>query len=115
MSKDKEILLNHVLEAIEYIEKYTGEITKEEFLEDEKTQDAVIRRIEIIGEGIKNIPEEFREENQESLWEGAAGMRDILIHQYFSVDMEVVWNTVQKTVPELKENIENMKEGNNSL
>jgi len=90
MSKDEEILLNHVLEAIEYIEQYTGEITKEQFLEDEKTQDAVIRRIEIVGEAIKNMPEEFREENQQSLWEGAAGMGDILIHRYFSVDIELV-------------------------
>lgn len=110
MSKDKEVLLNHVLDAIDHIEKYTADITKQEFLEDEKTQDAVIRRIEITGEAIKNITEDSKEENKESLWEGAAGMRDILIHQYFSVDMEVVWNTVQKTIPELKENIEDMKE-----
>jgi uncharacterized protein with HEPN domain len=110
MSKDEEVLLNPVLEAIEHIDKYTEDMTREEFLEDEKTQDAVIRRLEIIGEAIKNMPKEFREENEESLWEGAAGMRDILIHQYFSVDTEVVWNTVEKTVPELKENIEDMKE-----
>ena len=110
MSKDEEVLLNHVIEAIEHIEEYTEGLTKEEFIEDEKTQDAVIRRIEIIVEAIKNVPEEFREEKEESLWEGAAGMRDMLIHQYFSVDTEIVWNTVQKTIPELKQNIENIEE-----
>lgn len=110
MSKDEKVLLNHVLDAIEHIDNYTEDMSREEFLEDEKTQDAVIRRIEIIGEAVKNMPEEFGEENEESLWEGAAGMRDILTHQYFSVDTEIVWNTVEKTVPELKENIKNMKE-----
>jgi len=110
MSKDKETLFSHILEAINKIENYTDDISKEEFLEEVKTQDAVIRRLEIIGEAIKNLPEEFKEENRDELWEGAAGMRDILIHQYFGVDLEIVWNTVNKTLPEVKENIENIKE-----
>lgn len=109
MSKDKETLLNHVLEAIEKIELYTDDISQEEFKKDVKTQDAVIRRLEIIGEAIKNLPEDFKEENRESIWEGAAGMRDILIHQYFGVDLKIIWNTVNQTLPELKENIEAMK------
>ena len=110
MSKDEEVLLNHIKEAIESIEKYTEDATKEDFLNDEKTQDAVIRRLEVIGEATKNLSENFRKENEEPVWEGAAGMRDILIHKYFSVDLELVWNTVQKTVPELKKNIEEIQE-----
>lgn len=109
MSKDKETLLNHVLEAIKKIELYTEDISQEEFRNDIKTQDAVIRRLEIIGEAIKNLPEDFKEENKESIWEGGAEMRDILIHQYFGVDLEIIWNTVNQTLPELKENIEDIK------
>lgn len=74
-----------------------------------KTQDAVIRRLEIIGEAIKNLPGDFNDRQNKALWDGAAGMRDILIHQYFSVDIEIVWNTVQKTVPEIKENIQDIE------
>jgi len=69
-----------------------------------------VRRLEIVGEAIKNLPEEFREQNKDDLWQGAAGMRDILIHQYFGVDLEIVWNTVNQTLPELKENITELKE-----
>ena len=110
MSKDEEVILNHILDAIDHIEHYTDKLTKQEFIEDEKTQDAVIRRLEIIGEAIKSLPDDFNDTQDKALWDGAAGMRDILIHQYFSVDIEIVWNTVQKTVPELKENIEDIKE-----
>lgn len=109
MSKDKETLLKHILEAIERIENYTQDISREEFKEDVKTQDAVIRRLEIVGEAIKNLPEDFKEDNRESIWEGAAGMRDILIHQYFGVDLDIIWNTINQTLPELRENIEEVK------
>jgi uncharacterized protein with HEPN domain len=109
MSKDTETLLNHVLEAIEKIENYTENTSKEEFKRNVKTQDAVIRRLEIIGEAIKNLSEDFKEDNKESIWEGAAGMRDILIHQYFGVDLDIIWNTINQTLPELKENIKEVK------
>ncbi|MFB6158119.1 MAG: DUF86 domain-containing protein [Candidatus Nanohalobium sp.] len=109
MSKDTETLLEHVLEAIERIENYTENTSKEEFKQDVKTQDAVIRRLEIVGEAIKKLPEDFKEDNRESIWEGAAGMRDILIHQYFGVDLDIIWNTINQTLPELKENIKEVK------
>jgi uncharacterized protein with HEPN domain len=69
----------------------------------------VIRRLEIVWEAIKNLPEDFKEDNRESIWKGAAGMRDILIHQYFGVDLDIIWNTINQTLPELKENIKEVK------
>ncbi len=65
--------------------------------------------MEIVGEAIKNLPEDFKQDNRESIWEGAAGPRDILIHQYFGVDLDIIWNTINQTLPELKENIEEVK------
>ncbi|MFB6158132.1 MAG: DUF86 domain-containing protein [Candidatus Nanohalobium sp.] len=62
---------------------------------------------------MKKLPEDFREENREDLWEGAAGMRDILIHQYFGVDLDIVWNKVKDTLPELEENIQEIRKNSN--
>jgi uncharacterized protein with HEPN domain len=107
-NKDAEAFLEHVREAVEWIQEYTADMSKKEFMEDVKTQDAVIRRLEVIGEAIKNLPEEFRQEHDDEVWGGGAGMRDILIHQYFSVDLEIVWNTVEQTVPELKHRVEEL-------
>jgi len=80
-----------VLECIELIEKYTGGKSKEEFLKSIQLQDAVIRRIEIIGEAVKNIPEGIKKSYQDIPWKKIAGMRDILIHEYFGVDLELTW------------------------
>jgi uncharacterized protein with HEPN domain len=105
MSKDEAVLLDHIQEAILKIEEYTESLSKEEFLDDERTQDAVIRRLEIIGEASKNLSSKVEDEKFDEIWEGAAEMRDVLIHQYFGVDLEIVWNTVTQSIPELKENI----------
>lgn len=104
MSKNQETLLKHIKQAIERIESYTEEVTEQKFKQDPKTQDAVIRQLEIIGEAVKNLPEELEEEYSE--WNNAAQMRDILIHQYFGVDIQIVWNTVTEVLPELKEDVE---------
>jgi len=69
-------------------------------------QDGVVRNLEIIGEAVKNIPEDIKRNNPDVEWRKIAGLRDILVHAYFGIDVEVVWDIVKNKVPELKEKIE---------
>lgn len=106
MKKDSEIFLGHILESIKKIEEFTMGVSKEKFLRDIKLQDAVIRRIEIIGEAAKNIPQNFREKHPYIEWAEMAKTRDKLIHGYFGVDIELTWNIIQTDIPLLKRKIE---------
>jgi uncharacterized protein with HEPN domain len=87
MKKDPEVFLEHILQCIELIEEYTEGITKKQFLESIQLQDSIIRRIEIMGEAVKNIPKQAKDRYPDIAWKQIAAMRDILIHEYFGVDL----------------------------
>jgi len=108
--RNYQIYLRDILNAMENIEEFIKDVDFEEFKADDKTASAVIRKLEIIGEATKNIPEEIREKNADVPWKDMAGMRDKLIHFYSGVDYKLVWNTITKRIPLIKPSIKSIVE-----
>ncbi len=102
--KEDAIYLTHILEAIQKIEDYT-QAGHAAFASDVKTQDAVMRNLEIIGEAAKNLSVETKSKSNHIPWKQVAGMRDVLIHAYFGVNIDTVWETVDMQLPILKSEI----------
>lgn len=104
--RNTRVYLEDILGAIGNIERYTAGLTLDQFRNDTKTQDAVVRNLEITGEAVKRIPKEVRDAYPNITWRPAAAMRDFLIHDYPSVDAEAVWETIRNDLPVFKKEIE---------
>ncbi len=100
--RDELVFLEDILECIEKIEDYIDDLTEKEFEDNSEKQDAVIRRIEIIGEAVKNISKGTKEKYPDIQWREIAGMRDVVIHQYFGVTIGLVWRVATSDIPNLK-------------
>ena len=106
MSKDSTIYLADILDAISKIETYTKGVDEEEFTASSLLQDAAIRRIAIIGQAARNLPQEIKDQYPEIPWQRIIGMRNRVIHEYRGVDVELTWGIIQKDLPKLKGQIQ---------
>lgn len=108
MAKEADVFLHHILESIELIEDRIKNVTYRRFANDVDLQDMVIRRLEIIGEAVRSLPKYFRQKHKEIDWQKPADMRSVLIHGYFTVDLDVVWNTILNDLPSFKSQIKKL-------
>ena len=102
MKKDPVLFLKHIIECIERIEKFTVNVNLEKFVKDDLIHSAVNRQLEIIGEAVKNIPITYKQKYTSVPWKEIAGTRDKLIHQYFGVDLNFIYDIIVKHIPKLK-------------
>ncbi len=104
--KDNLVYIKHIRDAIDKIEDYIKGLNFESFSRDNKTIDAVVREIEIIGEAAKNIGDDFKSLHPDFSFQEATNMRNMLIHEYFGVNLKVVWDTIFEDLPKLKKSVE---------
>ena len=100
--------LQHIFAEADYIVEHSTDLTRDEFLADETLKRAFVRSIEVIGEATKHVSEDFRKQYPEFEWRAMAGMRDRLIHGYFGVDYELVWDVVINKMPLLRDQLEEL-------
>lgn len=107
MSKrDVMLLLNDIVDSIKKIQKYTQSMSFNEFIQDDKTVDAVIRNFEVIGEATNQLPIEFCEQYPRIQWRSMTNFRNVLIHKYFGVDLQIIWEIIQYDLSNLKQQIQ---------
>lgn len=109
MSKrNPDVYLQDILESIAHIQRFLEGVSEDDFYKNVEKQDAVLRRLEIIGEAVKHLPDEIRENHPDTPWRQIAGMRDIIIHEYFGVTLEMVWIVATVDILDLKSKVEDI-------
>jgi uncharacterized protein with HEPN domain len=103
MHRDYRLYLDDILEAVGRIREYTAGMDREQFSLDRKTQDAVIHNLEVIGEAARNLPDEIKMASSGVAWQKIVGLRNILIHEYFGINIPIIWDIVQNKLGGLEE------------
>ena len=104
--RDVRFLLDDILSSIAKIQRYVGTMNREQFLDDEKTIDAVVRNVEIIGEATCQLPTEFTLKFPAIPWHQMAGLRNRIVHEYFGLDLEIIWAIIEQYLPVLQKQIQ---------
>jgi uncharacterized protein with HEPN domain len=105
-NKSPEIYIQDIKDSIKKIGRYVEGMNFQKFEEDEKTVDAVIRSLEVIGEAANNIPDEFKKKHEDIPWEKIISMRNKMIHEYFGIDLEIVWETIKTDIIDLSSKLD---------
>jgi len=104
------IFLDDILGAIEKIDRYMAALSEEEFKEADIVVDAVLRNLEVIGEAARNIPDNLRQQYSHIPWQRIVGLRNVVIHAYFNVDLNIIWQIIKANLPAVKEDIAKMRD-----
>lgn len=107
--RNPDLLLEDIRSALARIDRYTRKMQREQFLADEKTIDAVVRNLEIIGEAVRWLPEDFKLGHMGVPWGQIAGLRNRIVHDYFGLDLEIIWQVLQTSLREFKQQLDETK------
>lgn len=105
-----DLLLDDIMLAVERIEQYCKGVSFDSFSQDQKTIDAVARNLEIIGEAANRLPDDFKEKYNEIEWHKIVGLRHRIVHDYFGIDLEIIWQILQKDLPEFRDDLKQIRE-----
>ena len=107
--RDADLLIEDILAAIEKIERYVHGLSRDGFMADDKTVDATVRNLEIIGEAARQVPDDFTAAHPSVPWRRIAGLRNRIVHDYVGLDLEIIWEVIQTDLPQLKSQLATLR------